>query len=139
MRGVTAGVVAAAAWAAAEPVLSRLFRTPYSDVRLLGRLVTRSSAWPAAGLALHLANGAAFGWVFERARLSGLKAGIAAAEVENLALWPGFVVIDRLHPDRRSGYWPPLLRSPRVAGYEIAVHALFGAVLGALVKPGRPA
>ena len=134
MRGATAGVVAAGAWAATEPVLSRLFRTPYSDVRLLGRLVTRSRAWPAAGLALHLANGAAFGWVFERARLRGVKAGIASAELENLALWPALAVVDRVHPDRRTGYWPPLVWSPRVAAYEIVVHALFGAVLGVLVE-----
>jgi len=111
----------------------RLPRTPYSDVRLLGRLVTRSRAWPAVGLALHLANGAAFGAVFERRGLRGVKAGIAAAEIENLGLWPVLAVIDRIHPDRRDGSWPPLARNPRIALYEIAAHALFGAILGALV------
>jgi hypothetical protein len=125
-------MVAAASWAAAEPALGRLVRTPYSDVRLLGRMVTRSRAWPGAGLALHLANGSAFGAAFERARLKGIKAGIIAAEIENLALWPALALADRIHPDRRDGSWPPLVRSPRVAVYEITVHALFGAILGAL-------
>ena len=132
MRGAAAGAVAAAAWAAGEPVLGRLARTSYSDVRLLGRMVTRGRAWPAAGLALHLGNGALFGAAFERLGLRGMKAGIVAAQLENLALWPAFLVVDRIHPDRRSGEWPPLVRSPRIALYEITAHALFGAVLGAL-------
>ena len=57
-RAAAAGVTATAVWAAAEPLLRRIFRTPYSDVRLLGRPLSRRH-WRAAGLALHLANGAA--------------------------------------------------------------------------------
>lgn len=132
MRGAAAGAVAAAAWAASEPILGRLAGTPYSDLRLLGRTVTRRRGWLVAGLALHLANGAAFGAVFERLGLSGVRAGIAAAELENLALWPALAAVDRFHPDRRYGAWPPLARSPRIALYEICAHAIFGAVLGAL-------
>jgi hypothetical protein len=108
--------------------------TPYSDVRLLGRSLTRSRAWPVAGLALHLANGAVFGALFERAGLGGVKTGVLAAEAENLLLWPALAIVDRIHPDRRSGAWPPLFRNRRVATYEVATHALFGAVLGALVR-----
>lgn len=131
---MTAGVVAAAVWAAGEPVLRRLARTPYSDVRLLGRTLTRRRGWPVAGVALHLANGAVFGAAFARLGLAGPRAGIVAAELENLALWPTLVLADRVHPDRRDGSWPPLVRNPRVAAYEIAVHALFGSVLGSLTK-----
>jgi hypothetical protein len=134
MRGAAAGAIAAAAWAAGEPVLGRLVRTPYSDVRLLGRLVTRNRAWPMAGAALHLANGAAFGTAFELAGLRGVKAGITAAQAENLAFWPAFAVLERVHPDRRDGSWPPLLRNRRIALYEVIVHALFGSILGALVR-----
>ncbi len=47
------------------------------------------------------------------------------------------VVVDRIHPDRRSGAWPPLLRNGRVFAYEAATHALFGAVLGALLPDER--
>jgi hypothetical protein len=134
MRGAAAGAIAAAAWAAGEPVLGRLLHTPYSDVRLLGRLVTRNRAWPMAGAALHLVNGAAFGTAFELAGLRGVKAGVTAAEAENLAFWPAFAVLDRVHPDRRDGSWPPLLRNRRIALYEVTVHALFGSILGALVR-----
>src|SRR5436190_22521613 len=109
MRGAVAGAVAAAAWAAGEPVLKRMFGTSYSDVRLLGRVATRGRAWPVAGLAIHLANGAAFGAAFEKAGFGGVRAGLAAAQAENLLLWPAMAVVDRIHPDRRAGTWPPLL------------------------------
>ena len=134
MKGAHAGVVAAAVWAAAEPALGRLLRTPYNDVRLLGRPVTPGRAWPVTGVALHLANGALFGAAFERLGLHGIRRGLLAAEVENLALWPGMIVLDRIHPDRRNGSWPRLVTSPRIAAYEVAAHAIFGAVLGALVR-----
>jgi hypothetical protein len=96
-------------------------------------MVTRGRAWPVAGLALHVANGAAFGAGFERAGLRGARAGLAAAQLENAVLWPALALVDRIHPDRRSGLWAPLATSPRVAGHEILAHALFGAILGALV------
>ncbi len=70
---------------------------------------------------------------FERLGGRGWKQGLAAAQVENAALWIGFVVIDRVHCDRRSGAWPRLLTNPRVAAYEVALHALFGVVLGTLL------
>jgi hypothetical protein len=135
VKGPLAGAVAALAWAAAEPALGRLFGTPYSDVRLLGRLVTRGPGSNAAGLAIHVANGAGFGWTFERVlRGGGVRRGILAAELENALLWPAMAVMDRIHPDRRAGAWPPLATSPRVAGYSVAGHALFGAVLGSLTR-----
>ena len=136
-RGAAAGVVAAAAWAAAEPGLRRLAGTPYSDVRLLGRVATRGRGWPVAGLAIHLANGALFGATFARLGLRGVKAGVLAAEAENLALWPVLLVVDRIHPDRRAGNWPRLATSRRVLAYELTTHALFGAALGALVGGGE--
>jgi hypothetical protein len=133
MRGVFAGAVAAAVWAVAEPGARRLFRIQYSDVRLLGAAVTSGPHWRAAGWGLHLLNGAVFGAAFTRLGGHGVLRGLAAAQVENLVLWvPGMVVVDRFHPDRRSGSWPPLLRNRRVFAYEVAVHALFGAVLGVL-------
>lgn len=133
-RGAVAGIIAAALWAASEPVLGRALRTPYSDVRLLGALVATGPLWRPAGVALHLANGAVFGAVFERLGGRGWVRGVVAAELENLLLWPGIVVVDRIHPDRKSGAWPRLATNPRVAAYEIATHALFGGVLGALLS-----
>ncbi len=129
--------MAAAAWAAAEPVLGRLFGTPYSDVRLLGRGLVAGSLWPAAGLALHLANGASFGAAFERLGGRGPLTGALAAQVENLLLWPAMAVVDRVHRDRRSGAWPPLLTNGRIFAYEVVTHALFGLVLGSLLEDER--
>jgi hypothetical protein len=136
-RGALAGIAAAAAWAAAEPALGRLLRTPYSDVRLLGATVTRGPLWRPAGLALHLVNGAVFGAVFERLGGHGAKQGLVAAQTENLVLWPGLFVVDRFHPDRRSGAWPPLFRSSRILAYEVTTHGLFGLVLGSLLRADR--
>ena len=136
VRAAVAGRSAAAVWAAAEPGLKRVLRTPYSDVRLLGAPLSRRH-WRAAGTALHLANGAVAGIAFHRLGLRGWKQGVAAAVVENTLLWPGMAVVDRRHPDRRSGAWPPLLWNRRVFAQEAAVHALFGAVLGALASSSR--
>jgi hypothetical protein len=134
MRGVFAGAVAAAAWALAEPGARRLFRIQYSDVRLLGAVVTSGPHWRAAGWGLHLLNGAVFGAAFTRLGGHGVMRAVAAAQLENIVLWtPGMVVVDRFHPDRRSGEWPPLLCNRRVFAYEVAMHALFGALLGALI------
>ena len=133
-RGALAGMVGTAAWAAAEPLACRLFGTPYGDVRLLGAALTRGPAWRPAGVALHLANGAVFGAAFARLGGRGVGPAMLAAQVENVALWPGMALVDRLHPDRRSGAWPPLLRNGRVFVQEVAVHAAFGLVLGLLTR-----
>ena len=98
MRGATAGVIAAASWALAEPPPGRLVGTPLSDVRRLGGLVT------------------------------------LAAELENLFLWPGGRVLDRIHPDRREGRRPKLATNGPVVAYELATHAVFGAALGGRVR-----
>jgi hypothetical protein len=130
-------MAAAAAWVAAGPAVARLVAPPtgYSDVRLLRGLLARDSArGRAVGLAAHLVNGAVFGAIFARAGGRGWKQGLAAAQIENVALWPGMALVDRVHPDRRSGAWPPLATNGRVFAYEVAVHALFGVVLGALVR-----
>ena len=132
-RGARAGIVAAAVWAATEPLAQRAFRTPYSDLRLLGRGVTTGPLWRPIGLAIHLGNGALFGTAFERRGWGGWKRGLVVAEVENVALWPAMALVERLHPDRRSGAWPPLVRNVRVFAYEATLHALFGIVLGALL------
>ncbi len=47
-------------------------------------------------------------------------------------------LVDRLHPDRKSGAWPALFTNGRVFLYEAAVHALFGAVLGVLLSEENP-
>ena len=132
MRGMLAGIVAAGIWAAAEPALGRALGVPwYSDRRLLGGLFR---VGPGAAIAIHLVNGAAFGATFERFGLRGPVSGVVMAQAESLSLWPAMSVVDRVHEDRRSGAWPPLWGNRRVFAYEVAVHALFGAVLGGLLS-----
>src|ERR671917_307006 len=68
LNGALAGGLAAAIWAAQQPLDKRVFGTDYDDVELLGKLVTRGSGWPAAGVAMHVANGTAFGAVYALVR-----------------------------------------------------------------------
>jgi len=134
VRGSFAGVAAAAVWAAAEPAVSRAVGAPwYSDLRLLGRLVTTRRAWPVIGLGSHLVNGALFGAAFEHLGGRGWKHGVLAAQLENVGLWAGMALVDRIHADRKSGAWPRLLTNRRVIAHEVVVHAIFGGVLGALL------
>jgi hypothetical protein len=132
-RAALAGATAAAVWAAAEPLARPLHGTSYSDLRLLGRPVTKRG-WRAVGFAAHLGGGVAAAHLFRRLGLRGPKAGIALFQAENVALWPLMAVVDRVHPDRRDGTWPPLLLNGRVFAYEAVLHALFGAVLGTLLR-----
>jgi hypothetical protein len=129
-RGMFAGIAAAAVWAAAEPALGRALRTSYSDVRLLGGLTGTGAR---GALALHLANGAVFGALFERLGGRGPLRGMLAAQAENLAFWPGMLCAQRVHPACTSGEWPPLFSDRRILTYEVAAHGLFGAVLGLLL------
>lgn len=136
LRGAAAGAAAACAWAAVEPVASRMLGTGFTDVRLLGRLVSERH-WAPAGAIVHAANGAAFGAAFALAGGRGPRAGLAWAGAEALLTWPGMALMDRIHPDRRSGRWPRLLTDRGVIAQEAAMHALFGLVLGLMV-PAEP-
>jgi len=121
--GALAGAVAAAVWAAQQPLDKRVFRCDYDDVELLGTLVTRDSGWQAAGLAIHMANGAAFGAVYSLVRplvpgppqLAGVTAGLA----EHVATWPLTALVDRQLAGNRRAFAQSAWR-----------HALFGLVLG---------
>jgi hypothetical protein len=134
LRGALAGGVAAAVWAAQQPLDKRVFESDYDDVELLGKLVTRGERWPAAGVALHLQNGLVFGAVYAQLKpfMPGppVLRGVAAGLAEHVALWPLTRVTDRYHPGRRDldrldGNW-------RAFAQGAWRHALFGAVLGAL-------
>jgi len=125
--GALAGAVAAGVWAAQQPLDKRLFASDYDDVELLGKLVTRDSGWQAAGLAIHLANGAAFGAVYALLRplFPGppQAAGVAAGVGEHLATWPLTALVDRKLAGDRRAFAQSAWR-----------HALFGLVLGELER-----
>jgi hypothetical protein len=134
VRGAAAGAVGAAVWAAQEPLDKRVFGVDYSDVELLGKWVTRGDEWPAVGLAIHLANGAAFGAAYALAKpflpgppvVRALIAGLA----ENFGTWPLIGVTEKVHPARSE--LPRLSGNPRALAQATWRHALFAVVLGVL-------
>ena len=134
LRGALAGGIAAAAWAAQQPLDKRVFGCDYDDTELLGKLVTRGPEWRAVGIAMHVANGALFGGAYALGKpfLPGppVLRGVAAAMAEHAATWPGVRLADRYHPAR--GDLPALWGSPRALAQATWRHALFGAVLGAV-------
>ena len=134
LGGALAGGGAATLWAAQQPLDKRVFRCDYDDVELLGKLATRGRAWPAAGLAMHAGNGAAFGatYALARARLPGppLAQSVAAAMVENFGFWPLGRLIDRFHPARAE--LERLTGNRRALAQATWRHLLFGLALGLL-------
>jgi hypothetical protein len=136
VNGAMAGAVAAAAWAAQQPLDKRAFGSDYDDVELLGKLITRGSGWQAAGLALHMANGAVFGATYALVRplapLPPLVTGASAGLAEHAALWPLARLVDRHHPARSE--LEPLAGNRRAFAQAAWRHFLFGLVLGELER-----
>jgi hypothetical protein len=113
LRAAAAGAVAATVWGLQEPLDRRIFRTDYSDVRLVG------------GLPVHALNGALFGLAFDVARrrtsIDQRRLAVGSALVEHTVLWPLMALFDR-----------ELAASPRAFAQGLYRHALFGLVLGRL-------
>ncbi len=145
LRAIAAGATAAAAWAAVEPLDRRLFRFGYSDVALLGKAVTRGPRWRRVGLALHCANGAGAGALYDavapRLRGGAVARGVQFAMAEHVLSYPLTMLTDRLHPARGDADLPPMARSGRAFAQATFRHLLFGVVLGALAgdRRGAPA
>ena len=101
----------------------QVFGVDYSDPELLAKPFGGSRA---AGLPIHLANGAIFGAVYSlvagRAPGPGAAKGAAAGMTEHLATWP----LTRFVPGvklwgNRDAFWQAVWR-----------HLLFGLILGVL-------
>jgi hypothetical protein len=135
-RAAAAGAAAAAVWGLLEPLDQRLLRCDYSDVAVLGKGVTRGRHWRLAGFALHAANGAVFGVVFDELRkrvcVSPRRLAVGLAVAEHLSLYPLCYSIDRHHPARGEPGVPPLLGNPRAFAQATWRHVVFGTVLGRL-------
>lgn len=135
-RAAVAGATAATLWALQEPLDQRVLRCDYSDVALLGKAVTRGRAWPVAGLALHVVNGAVFGIAFHEVRcrvpLGSRRLALGMALAEHAALYPLCYFVDRRHPARGTRGIPPLLTNPRAYAQATWRHALFGVAHGRL-------
>jgi hypothetical protein len=136
LNGALAGAAAAGLWAAQQPLDKRAFGSRYDDVELLGKLVTRGPAWPAVGLALHIANGALFGTVYALARplvpAPPLVTGVAAAMAEHLGLWPLGRVSDAVHPARDE--LESLTGNRRAFAQATWRHLLFGVTLAEIER-----
>lgn len=134
LRGAAAGAVAAAVWAAQQPLDKRAFGTDYDDIQLLGKAVTRGEEWPIVGFALHVQNGAVFGAAYAQLKpfLPGPAVGraVALALAENFASWPLLAVAERRHPAR--GELPKVAGNRRALAQATWRHFLFGVVLGVL-------
>jgi hypothetical protein len=134
INGGLAGGIAAALWAAQQPLDKRAFGSGYDDVELLGKAVVKGGEWPAAGLALHVANGVAFGATYAQLRRfvpgPAVAQGAGMAVAEHLALWPLVALADRYHPRRRE---LTSLKGNRTAFWQAFYrHALFGLALSAI-------
>ena len=138
-RSALAGATAAAVWALQEPLDRRLLGCDYSDVAILGKAVTRGPAWRPLGFALHVANGAVFGLVYEQARrrldVPPRRLAVGLALAEHVALYPLGGVVDRYHPARGEPGLPRLLTNVRAFAQATWRHLLFGVVLGRLAAP----
>jgi hypothetical protein len=136
MNGALAGAVAAGVWAAQQPLDKRLFDCEQDDVELLGKLVTRGDAWPLAGIAFHVTNGALFGASYATARpfIPGPTPlrGVVAALAEHAATWPLARLSDRYHP--AHGDLVSVAGDRRALAQATWRHFLFGAVLGELER-----
>ena len=132
LNGAIAGGVAAAVWAAQQPVDKRVFGYGYDDVEFLGKAVTTGPSWPAVGTALHVQNGMAFGAAYAALRplLPGppVVTGLAAGLIEHVATWPFGRVADVYHPAR--GQMTPVGTSGRSFAQATWRHALFGLIMG---------
>jgi len=136
VRGALAGAAAAGVWSAQSQLDRRVFGVDYLDEALLGKAITRGPAWPVAGVALHLANGALFGAVYAnvapRVPLPSWARGPVAGLAEHLATWPLTALIGPAHPARDE--FPALWGSSAAFAQATWRHVLFGAVLGELER-----
>jgi hypothetical protein len=134
-RAAAAGAVAAAVWAVQEALDQRVFGYDYSDVAVLGKLLTRGPGWWRVGFAVHVANGAAFGLVYDEARrrldVDPRRLAIAMALGEHLTLFSLGALVDRYHPARGEPGVPRLMTG-RAFAQATWRHALFGWALDRL-------
>ncbi len=137
LRGAASGVIAAAVWAAQQPLDKIVFGFPYDDVEMLGRAVVgEDDHWYAPGLSLHLLAGGLFGATYSliapSLRGPAWLKGPAMALAENTALWSTVGLLDRHHPAHDK---IPNLAGSRRALYQATWrHLLFGFVLGELER-----
>jgi hypothetical protein len=136
-RVAAAGALAGVGWITVEPLLRRLFGHPYSDPELATAFVARGRTQRVLDYCVQAAGGAAFAAAFNRIGGRTTAQAAAATLAENVLLIALFPLVDRIHPDVRSGRWPPLAANPRAIGVSVSGHLVYAVLLG-LMSPSRP-
>jgi hypothetical protein len=139
-RAVGAGLAAGSAYLAAAWADSRLSSHPFNDLKLVGQMVTtRSPWWQMQGLAGHYGFSVVMALLYARYARAALPGpgwlkGIIFLNIENLALYPAGLLIDRYHMGVRAGELPRMMTWKTFAG-QVVRHVAFGLTLGLLYRP----
>ena len=132
-RVAAAGAAAATVWGLLEPLDCRVLRHDYSDVAILGKLVTRGRGWRAAGFAWHAANGATFALAWHELSRRRPTSPVALALLEHVALFPLGALVDRHHPARGTEGIDVIFHE-RAFVQATLRHAYFGWLVGRLAR-----
>jgi hypothetical protein len=90
-----------------QPLDKRVSGSRYDDVELLGRMLVRGPAWRPLGMAIHAANGAAFGAAFALARTRLPGRALAQATWRHLLFGVVLGLLEpRLNPPGNTGPVP---------------------------------
>jgi hypothetical protein len=133
--GMLAGLAGGAAFAAVMKLDIALSRQRVDDFQLLAGFGPLAHRWRVTGAVVHAVNSATLGAVYAlvsgRLPGPGWLRGVSFATIENLALWPIIIVLDRVHPAIRSGALPSYNRPwPFIA--EVLRHLAYGFILGSV-------
>lgn len=139
-RAIAVSIAAGTSYLAAMWLDNTLSSHKFNDIKLVGQIfTTKWPWWLVQGLAGHYSFSmivALFYAKFVYPRVPGpdVLRGILFLNAENLAFYPGGLLVDRLHAGIRSGQLPPLLNEKTFMG-QVVRHIAYGAVLGLLYKP----
>lgn len=134
-RAVGAGLAAGSAYLAATWADSKLSSHPFNDLKLVGQMVTtRSPWWQLQGLAGHYGFSVVMALLYARyGRVllpgPGWLKGVLFLMLENVALYPLGLLIDRYHAGVKAGELAPMMTWKTFWG-QVVRHVAFGAVLG---------
>jgi hypothetical protein len=136
---VRAGLAAGSAYLAATWADSTLSSHPFNDLKLVGQMVTtRSPWWQIEGLVGHYGFSVMMALLYARWARAALPGpawlrGITFLMLENAALYPVGLLIDRYHAGVQAGELPPMMTWKTFWG-QVVRHIAFGAVLGLVYR-----
>lgn len=138
------GAAAGSAFLVAMWLDNKLSSWSFNDLKLVGQMLTvRSPLWQIQGVGGHFGFSVVMSLLYGRFAQSRLPGpgwlrGILFMMIENAALYPAAVVLDKVHAGMKAGQLPPLLNMKTFLG-QLTRHIAFGAVLGLMwgAKRGR--